>query len=134
MAFSNSASASPFRSMALAELETAGTRQVTLIWGLRSQRDLYYQEEFADLTRAHPRFSFVAMLSRPDPGWMGVTGRVTPYIETHIGSVKNLSVYLCGNGGMIKDVTTIIRSKGLCPIYREQYYDDTSNTVAAGEL
>ena len=113
----------PFRSMVLAELEKPGSRQVQLVWGLRSQRDLYYQEEFADLSRAHPRFSFVTALSRPEPGWTGVTGRVTTYIETHIDAVKNVSVYLCGNGGMIKDVTAIIHAKGLCPIYREQYYD-----------
>ncbi|MET0514124.1 MAG: FAD-binding oxidoreductase [Nitrospiraceae bacterium] len=113
----------PFRSMVLSELEKPISRQVKLVWGLRSQRDLYYQEEFADLSRTHPRFTFVTALSRPDPGWTGVTGRVTTYLETHVDEVKNVSVYLCGNGGMIKDVTTTIRAKGLCPIYREQYYE-----------
>jgi NAD(P)H-flavin reductase len=113
----------PFRSMVLSELEKPGSRQVTLVWGLRSQRDLYYQEEFAALSRAHPRFTFMTTLSRPEPGWTGAKGRVITYIETHIDSVKNLSVYLCGNGGMIKDITAIIQKKGLCPIYREQYYE-----------
>jgi CDP-4-dehydro-6-deoxyglucose reductase, E3 len=40
--------------------------------------------------------------------------------------VKNLDVFLCGNHAMIRDVTEIIRTKGLCPIYREIYYDDPS--------
>jgi CDP-4-dehydro-6-deoxyglucose reductase len=113
----------PLRSMLLAELERESARQVTLIWGLRSQRDLYYQLELAELRRAHTRFSCVTTLSRPEPGWTGVEGRVTTYIEKELTSVKNLSVYLCGNGGMIKDVTTILNAKGLCPIYREKYYD-----------
>lgn len=39
-----------------------------------------------------------------------------------ITSVSNLEVYLCGNGAMIRDVRDIIRQKGLCPIYTEQYY------------
>src|SRR3989475_5448005 len=29
-------------------------RPVTLYWGLRSQRDLYYQDELEALARAHP--------------------------------------------------------------------------------
>jgi NAD(P)H-flavin reductase len=49
---------------------------------------------------------------------------VTTLIEKQIDSVKNLSVYLCGNGGMIKDVTAILNAKGLCPIHLEKYYDD----------
>lgn len=114
----------PLRSMLLAELEHDSARQVRLIWGLRSQRDLYYQQELYELSRAHPRFSAVTTLSRPDPGWAGPEGRVTTLIEKQIDSVKNLSVYLCGNGGMIKDVTAILNAKGLCPIYREKYYDD----------
>jgi NAD(P)H-flavin reductase len=36
--------------------------------------------------------------------------------------VQNLAVYLCGNEGMIKDVTAVLQKKGLCPIYREKYY------------
>jgi CDP-4-dehydro-6-deoxyglucose reductase len=33
----------PLRSMLLAELSRESTRRITLFWGLRSQRDLYYQ-------------------------------------------------------------------------------------------
>ncbi|TLY28153.1 MAG: hypothetical protein E6K62_10095 [Nitrospirae bacterium] len=49
-------------------------------------------------------------------------GRVTPLVEARIASVQNLAVYLCGNEGMIKDVTAVLQKKGLCPIYREKYY------------
>jgi CDP-4-dehydro-6-deoxyglucose reductase len=113
----------PLRSMLLAELARDSARRVTLIWGLRSQRDLYYQEEFSELSRLHPRFSVVTTLSRPEPGWNGRAGRVTTLVDQQIASVKNISAYLCGNGGMIKDVTTILNGKGLCPIYREKYYE-----------
>jgi NAD(P)H-flavin reductase len=45
-------------------------------------------------------------------------------VEDEIRTVHNLEVYLCGNSGMIKDVTALLRERGLCPIYREKYYDD----------
>jgi NAD(P)H-flavin reductase len=67
-------------------------------------------------------------LSRPEPGWTGLAGRVTQLLERHVADVKRLAVYLCGNSGMIKEVTGIIQAKGLCPIYREKYYDDPGGT------
>jgi CDP-4-dehydro-6-deoxyglucose reductase len=114
----------PLRSMLLAGLDRDSSRRVDLIWGLRSQRDLYYQEEMSKLSRSHSRFSAVTTLSRPEPGWAGSVGRVTTVVEQQIATVKNLSAYLCGNGGMIEDVTAILNGKGLCPIHREKYYDE----------
>jgi hypothetical protein len=51
---------------------------------------------------------------------------VTTLVEREIRDVKRLAVYLCGNSGMITDVTRIIQARGLCPIFREKYYDDAS--------
>jgi NAD(P)H-flavin reductase len=112
----------PLRSMLFALAEQGFPRPVTLFWGLRSQRDLYYQDELAGLAHTHPNFSFVTTLSRPEDGWRGERGRVTPLVEERVASVQNLAVYLCGNEGMLKDVTAVLQGKGLCPIYREKYY------------
>lgn len=115
----------PFRSMLLTHFERGTPRAATLYWGLRSQRDLYYQDELETLARTHPNFSFLPTLSRPEDGWTGARGRVTRLVEERIASVANLDVYLCGNSGMIKEVTEIVRKKGLCPIHREKFYDET---------
>ena len=114
----------PIRSMILAQLERRTTQAVTLFWGLRSQRDLYYQEEFQSLAGQYPRFSFVATLSKPEAGWTGVTGRVTALVQDRITSVRNLAAYLCGNGGMIREVTALLQGQGLCPIYRKKWYEE----------
>jgi CDP-4-dehydro-6-deoxyglucose reductase, E3 len=115
----------PIRSMLLANAERPEPRPATLFWGLRSQRDLYYQEELVDLIKRTPALTVITTLSRPGPGWSGESGRVLRLIEERITSVANLSVYLCGNSAMIADATTMLRGKGLCPIYREKYYDDS---------
>jgi NAD(P)H-flavin reductase len=113
----------PIRSMLLANAERPNPRPATLFWGLRSQRDLYDQEELAELTRRTPSLTAITTLSRPDPGWSGSSGRVLQLIEERVSSVKHLAVYLCGNSGMIADATALLQKKGLCPIYREKYYD-----------
>lgn len=114
----------PIRSMLLDLFDRGFSPPITLYWGLRSQRDLYYQDELAGLAARHANFSFLTTLSRPEPGWSGPAGRVTRLVEDHITSVTNLAVYVCGNGGMIEEVTALVNKKGLCPVYREKYYDD----------
>ncbi|MEW6542974.1 MAG: FAD-binding oxidoreductase [Nitrospirota bacterium] len=115
----------PLRSMLLDRFERGFARSVTLFWGLRSQRDLYYQDELERLAKERPNFSYVTTLSRPEAGWTGRVGRVTKLVEERVASVDQLAAYLCGNSGMIKDVTAIIGGRGLCPIHREKWYDDT---------
>ena len=102
--------------------DEASTRRITLLWGLRSEHDLYYQDELAALQNLLPRFTSTTTLSRPAGSWRGPVGRVVPLVANEVTDVTNLDVYLCGNGAMIRDVRNIIRSKGLCPIYTEQYY------------
>jgi NAD(P)H-flavin reductase len=116
----------PLRSMLFANAERAAPSRTTLFWGLRSQSDLYYQDELARLSRDLPGSSHLITLSRPEPGWTGASGRVTALIRQRIHDVTRLAVYLCGNSGMIAEVTGIIQAKGLCPIFREKYYDDAS--------
>ena len=91
----------PFRSMLWSLAEASSSRLVTLVWGLRSERDLYYQDELIGLRERLPGFSFVTTLSQPTGAWPGTTGRVTGIVETRVASVGNLEAFLCGNGGMI---------------------------------
>lgn len=114
----------PIRSMLHTLLPKAAPQVVSLLWGLRAQRDLYYQEELHELEARHPMFHSTITLSRPDPGWTGPIGRVTALVQERVKTVDTLAVYFCGNGGMIKDATDFLRSKGLCPIYREKWYDE----------
>lgn len=118
----------PIRAMLQARLPSP--TPVTLIWGLRSERDLYWQDELAALAAAHPEFSFVTTLSQPAAGWTGARGRVQPHVEAFInqrgGRVDDLAVYVCGGSAMIASVKSLVSDRGVCPIHREQYYKDPS--------
>lgn len=112
----------PIRSMLLARLPSP--TPVTLVWGLRSERDLYFQDELSDLTARYPEFTAVTTLSQPSEGWSGERGRVQHVVEREVTTVDDLAVYLCGGSEMIKSVVAMIRARGACPIHREQYYKD----------
>jgi NAD(P)H-flavin reductase len=102
--------------------DAGSTRRITLLWGLRGERDLYYQDDLTDLRDRLLHFSFTTTLSQPGANWRGAAGRVVPLVVSEIETVATLDVYLCGNGSMIRDVRDTIRQKGLCRIYTEQYY------------
>jgi len=112
----------PIRSMLWSLAVRGSTRRITLLWGLRSELDLYYEDELTILRQQLPNLSATITLSQPVGDWHGPVGRVSPLVTDAVTTTSNLEAYLCGNGGMIRDVRDIIRQKGLCPIYTEQYY------------
>lgn len=112
----------PIRSMLLARLPSP--TPVTLVWGLRSERDLYFQDELSALTSRHPEFTAVTTLSQPSAEWRGARGRVQHLLEPEVTTVDDLAVYVCGGSAMTASVVALIRARGTCPIHRELYYKD----------
>ena len=110
----------PFRSMLYAMMDCPPTKSVRLIWGLRSEQDLYYQEDFLAMADQFSWFSFETTLSRRNSNWKGQTGRVTKLVS-NLSSVNDLAVYICGHQSMVDEVTAIVSRKGSCPVYLEEF-------------
>lgn len=75
-----------------------------LFFGVRSESDIYYESELKKLQEKLPHFEYAYVLSRPSTTWTGKSG----YVQNHLKDVNYkdtpTTFYLCGNGGMIKDV------------------------------
>ena len=75
-----------------------------LLFGVRHQSDIYYENELKRLKGVLPNFEYQYVLSRADDSWTGLRG----YVQNHIDAFDYKSIdttfYLCGNGAMIKDV------------------------------
>ncbi|WDT72007.1 MAG: hypothetical protein MPW14_02000 [Candidatus Manganitrophus sp.] len=114
----------PIKSMIVHLLRSGSRRPMTLYWGLRSEIDLYYQEEFTSLAKEYPFFKYFVTLSRPTDAWNGLKGRVTSLLPGLIQTVENLDAYLCGNGEMIKEVRTLLIEKGMPrkSVHYEKFY------------
>ncbi len=74
-----------------------------MLFGVRQESDIYYQQELDRMTEHLPNFKYELVLSRPSENWKGKKGYVQNFIEEF--DYKNLETtfYLCGNGGMIKE-------------------------------
>ncbi|KHD88201.1 MAG: phenol 2-monooxygenase [Bdellovibrio sp. ArHS] len=75
-----------------------------MLFGVRSEKDMYYEKEMEALMKELPDFKFEFVLSRPGADWKGKKGYVQNFISEF--DYKNIptTFYLCGNGGMIKEV------------------------------
>jgi NAD(P)H-flavin reductase len=75
-----------------------------MLFGVRSEKDMYYQKELEELQKLIPDFKFEFVLSRPQGDWKGKTGYVQNFISEFEYKSIPTTFYLCGNGGMIKEV------------------------------
>jgi NAD(P)H-flavin reductase/ferredoxin len=93
----------PIRSMLRVLCRTGNARRVTLFFGARRARDLFFVDEMRAIERAHDWFTFVPALSEPEPGvaWDGETGLITDVVGRVFPSLRGTEGYLCGSPGMI---------------------------------
>jgi len=70
---------------------------VTLIYCVRTRRDVIFGLELTRLRRRLQEFRLVLVLSQPDAGWNGPRGRVSrDLIATHVHDLRASTFFLCG--------------------------------------
>ena len=103
----------PFKSMVPDLLASGFAEDVRLLFGVRSEPDLFYRNFFESLAERYINFAFTPTLSQASDSWEGIRGRVTAHLEEHGGEYLNHDVYICGSKPMIMDVRKLLISKGV---------------------
>lgn len=83
-----------------------------LLFGVRTENDIYYREELEALKANLKDFQYHYVLSRPSADWKGLKGYVQNFIQEFRYLEVPTTFYLCGNGAMIKDVKTRLTEEG----------------------
>jgi ferredoxin-NADP reductase len=107
----------PFRSMLhwlLADPDRHQGRKLWLVFGARTEADLYYQDEFNRLAAEHANFHFLPTLSRATPEWRGLRGYVQEHVKEVVGDRKSedMHAYICGLDKMVKANRELLKSMG----------------------
>ncbi|MEP6884686.1 MAG: FAD-binding oxidoreductase [Gammaproteobacteria bacterium] len=87
-------------------------RDMTLYWGVRSERDLYAQAVLEELTRRAPRLHYMPVLSEPSPNWQGRRGLVHEAVLEDLDDLHQYDVYAAGPPAMIDAVRRDFPSRG----------------------
>lgn len=109
-------------------------RPMTLLFGARTERDLYDVAELEQLgTNAPGGLRFVPVLSHEPEGspWAGARGLVTTAIAAHLGAAKQ--AYLCGPPPMIDAALVELAKHGLGSdaVYFDKFTDKSHAPRAA---
>ena len=93
-------------------LYTKTEREVRLLFGVRSEEDVFWQDRLEALAKQSTFFSYDMTLSQPKPtgSWAGLRGRVTEHILHHL---SDHHFFLCGNAAMVKDVRQVLLENGV---------------------
>ncbi|MDR2651815.1 MAG: NADH:ubiquinone reductase (Na(+)-transporting) subunit F [Prevotellaceae bacterium] len=111
----------PLRSHILHLLKTLKItdRKITYWYGARSKNEIFYEEDFRELEREFPNFSFNIALSAPLPedNWNGYTGFIhdviyNNYLKNH-DEPEDIEYYMCGPGPMASAVIKMLDDLGV---------------------
>lgn len=104
----------PFRSMLhwlLADPSRHDSKSLWLVFGVRTEHDLYYHDEFHKLAAEHPNFTYLPTLSRGAPEWKGLRGYVQQHVPKIVAGRSDMHAYICGldkmvsaNRGLLKEL------------------------------
>ena len=93
-------------------LRRSETGRVILFWGLRSEADVFYQDELSALSTRTPRFTHQIYLSQPQ-SFCRLRGRVTGPVLELLPGLREPTFYLCGNGQMIEELKAGLVARGV---------------------
>jgi ferredoxin-NADP reductase len=105
----------PFRSMLhwlLADPVRHQDKQLWLLFGNRTEKDIYYHQELLDLAARHANFHYLPTLSRGAPEWQGLSGYVQQHVPGIVQSRADMHAYICGLDKMIKANRELLKGLG----------------------
>jgi Na+-transporting NADH:ubiquinone oxidoreductase subunit F len=111
----------PLRSHILHLLKTLKItdRKISYWYGARSKNEIFYEEDFRELEKEFPNFSFHIALSDPLPedNWTGPVGFIhnvilNNYLKDH-EAPEDIEYYMCGPGPMAKAVEKMLYDLGV---------------------
>lgn len=88
----------------LSKMEQYPLLKYRMLFGVRSEKDIYIQDELEKLKSELNDFEYEFVLSRPSDSWTGKKGYVQNFLPQYDYKNIQTTFYLCGNGGMIKEV------------------------------
>jgi CDP-4-dehydro-6-deoxyglucose reductase len=96
-------------------IENSIERDITLYWGVRSERDLYAHATLQGLQGRTARMRYVPVLSEPSPAWAGSSGWVHAAALKDIENLEEYEVYAAGPPAMIAAVQGEFAARGADP-------------------
>jgi ferredoxin-NADP reductase len=87
-------------------------KQLWLVFGNRTEREVYYHDEFLRLGAEQPNFHYLPTLSRGGESWPGLRGYVQEHVPSIVQGRIGMHAYICGLEKMVKVNRELLQSLG----------------------
>ena len=87
-----------------------GTR-ITILYSVRSSKDIIFEQEFRELEQQNPNFKFHVTCTRltPEDPWVGRRGRIdVAWVKEQIGDVGKTTIYACGPNELVESAEHLV--------------------------
>jgi NAD(P)H-flavin reductase/ferredoxin len=127
----------PIKSIVETALRGGFAQPLHLYFGVRGERDIYFERELAELSKRHASFHAHIVLSDADAGETSKRcGFVTDAIAADLADLTGWKVYFAGPPPMVDAATELVRSRGveMRDIHADAFFPapvDTKPMVAA---
>ena len=123
----------PIKSIVERALAAALPQHIYLYFGVRAERDLYLQKEFAALAAKHPTLHFIPVLSEGD-GMERRCGLVHEAVAQDFDEFDGCKAYLAGPPVMVEAATRLFEQRGLrrSDIHADAFYT-AADMASAGQ-
>jgi ferredoxin-NADP reductase len=105
----------PLRSMLrwlLADESRHQQKKLWLVFGNRTEADIYYHQEFLKLADEHENFQYRPTLSRGGADWAGLRGYVQEHVPGIAAGRADMHAYICGLEKMVKANRDLLKGLG----------------------
>jgi ferredoxin-NADP reductase len=86
--------------------------ELWLLFGNRTEKDIYYHDEFLRLAEQHPNFHYLPTLSRGSADWSGLRGYVQDHVPAIVQGRSDMHAYICGLEKMVTANRELLKSLG----------------------
>ena len=101
----------PFRGFVREAARRRLETKITILYSVRTPRDIIFSEEFHQMELDNPRFNFYVTCTRlsADDPWTGRRGRIDAgWIREHVHDLSNTVFYACGPNELVESIEAVL--------------------------
>src|SRR6476646_9742596 len=102
----------PFRGFVREATRRQLETRITILYSVRTPRDIIFKDEFHQLAVDNPHFNFAVTCTRltPEDEWNGRRGRIdAAWVQEHIHDLPNTVFYACGPNELVDSVENLLQ-------------------------
>ncbi len=100
----------PLRSMVKYSIDRGLETSIILLYSNRHEGDIAFRDELEEIQKQNPHFKLINTITRPEPGWKGLTGRVNAeVVKKFAPDYMERTFYASGPQKMVDAMVAILR-------------------------